>query len=104
MAADNRTISRPRGASVTKAMERTSVRKDANRPHFVVMDNLNQALADLRGTVQALYAVDTHINDSEDNEAVRSVLSRLLMADMGMVEDAERKAWTAIIVQKGGAQ
>jgi hypothetical protein len=75
-----------------------------DRPYFNVMDHLNQALSDLRGTVQALYAVDTHINDSEDHEACRVVLSRLLMADLGLVEDAERKAWAEIIVRKGGAQ
>jgi hypothetical protein len=75
-----------------------------DRPHFNVMDHLNQAIADLRGTVQALYHIDTHINDREDNDACRTVLSRLLMADMGMVEDAERAAWAAIIVRKGGAQ
>jgi hypothetical protein len=74
-----------------------------DRPHFNVMDHLNQTISDLRATVQALYHIDTHISDREDNEACRVVLSRLLMADMGMVEDAERRAWAEIIVRKGGA-
>jgi hypothetical protein len=95
MANSNRTTSTPRGASVAKVTLQ-------DRPHFNVMDNLNQAITDLRGTVQALYHVDTHINDREDNEACRVVLSRLLMADLGLVEDAERNAWAEIIVRKGG--
>ena len=97
MANGNRTTSTPRGASVAKVTLQ-------DRPHFNVMDSLNQALTDLRGTVQALYAIDTHIDDSEDHEACRIVLSRLLMTDMGLVEDAERRAWAEIIVRKGGAQ
>ena len=96
MANGNRTTSAPRGASVAKVTLQ-------DRPHFNVMDHLNQAITDLRGTVQAL-AVDTHISDREDNEACRTVLSRLLMADLGLVEDAERNAWAEIIVRKGGAQ
>jgi hypothetical protein len=75
-----------------------------DRSHFNVMDSLNQAITDLRATVQALYHVDTHIDDREDNEACRNVLSRLLMTDMGLVEDAERRAWAEIIVRKGGAR
>jgi hypothetical protein len=49
MANGNRTTSKPRGASVTKATMVASVRKNtgATRPHFLVMDKLNQALADL---------------------------------------------------------
>jgi hypothetical protein len=94
MANSNRTTSTPRGASVAKVTLQ-------DRPHFNVMDNLNQAPTDLRGTVQALYAVDTHINDREDHEACRVVLSRLLMADLGLVEAAERNAWAAVV--KGGA-
>jgi hypothetical protein len=95
MAKANRTTSTPRGASAANANL---------RPHFFVMDNLNQALEDLSSTVRALYAVDTHINDSEDNETCRSVLSRLLMADLGLVEAAERNAWRVVVEQKGGAQ
>ena len=80
-----------------------SVAKATDRPYFSVMDSLNQAITALRGTVQALYHVDTHIDDCEDNEAVRTVLSRLLMANMGAVEAAERKAWAAVVAPKGGA-
>jgi hypothetical protein len=97
MAKNNRTTSTPRRATAAKDTEAATSR----RPYFHVMDNLNQALSDLRGTVQALYAVDTHINDSEDHEACRVVLSRLLMADLGLVEAAERNAWAAVV--KGGA-
>jgi hypothetical protein len=97
MASDNRTTSTPRGASVAKITFQ-------DRPYFNVMDHLNQSIAELRDTVQALYLVDTHINDREDNEACRVVLSRLLMADLGLVEAAERKAWAEIIPRKGGAQ
>jgi hypothetical protein len=96
MATSNRTTSTPRGASVAKVTLQ-------DRPHFNVMDHLNQTISDLRATVQALYHIDTHINDREDNEACRVVLSRLLMADLGLVEDAERNAWAEIIVRKGGA-
>jgi hypothetical protein len=91
MAKGNRTTtsSRATAAQATKA----DGRKQASRLHFGVMDNLNQALADLSGTVHALYAVDTHITEgTEDNEACRSALSRLLMADLGLVEAAERQA------------
>jgi hypothetical protein len=98
MAKSNRTTSPARRATAAKAT------KAADRPHFNVMDSLNQALADLRGTVQALYAVDTHINDREDNETCRVVLSRLLMADLGLVEAAERKAWRVVVAREGGAQ
>jgi hypothetical protein len=94
MAKRNRTTSTPRRATAAKDTLQ-------DRPHFNVMDNLNQAPTDLRGTVQALYAVDTHINDREDHEACRVVLSRLLMADLGLVEAAERNAWAAVV--KGGA-
>jgi hypothetical protein len=97
MANSNRTTSKPRGASVAKVTLQ-------DRPHFAVMDSLNQALADLRGTVQALYAIDTHINDSEDHEACRVVLSRLLMADLGLLKDAERQAWRVVVARKGGVQ
>ena len=97
MAKGKATTAKARPASVAKITLQ-------DRPHFNVMDHLNQAIADLRGTVQALYHIDTHINDREDNDACRTVLSRLLMADMGMVEDAERRAWAEIIVRKGGAQ
>jgi hypothetical protein len=97
MAKGNRTTSTPRGASVAKVTLQ-------DRPHFNVMDHLNHALTDLRGTVQALFAVDTHINDREDHEACRVVLSRLLMADLGLVEAAERKAWAVVVAGKGGAQ
>jgi hypothetical protein len=100
MANRNRTTSTPRRASAAKATKAATVR----RSYFNVMDNLNQALSDLRGTVQTLYAVDTHINDSEDHEACRVVLSRLLMADLGLVEEAERNAWRVVVEQKGGAQ
>jgi hypothetical protein len=75
-----------------------------DRPHFNVMDSLNQALTDLRGTVQALYAVDTHIDDREDHEACRVVLSRLLMADLGLVEEAQRTAWRVVIAQQDAAR
>ena len=97
MAKGNRTASTPLGASVAKGTLQ-------DRPHFAVMDHLNQALSDLRETVQALYAVDTHIDDREDHEACRVVLSRLLMADLGLVEAAERKAWAVVVAGKGGAQ
>jgi hypothetical protein len=100
MAKGNRTTSTPRRATAAKATEAATAR----RPYFNVMDSLNQALSDLRGTVQALYAVDTHINDSEDHEACRVVLSRLLMADLGLVEAAERRAWAVVVTGKGGAQ
>ena len=94
-----------KGKATTSKAPPASVAKITlqDRPHFNVMDHLNQTISDLRATVQALYHIDTHINDREDNEACRVVLSRLLMADMGMVEDAERRAWAEIIVRKGGA-
>ena len=81
---------------------RATAAKDTlqDRPHFNVMDNLNLSTDLPRETVQALYAVDTHINDREDHEACRVVLSRLLMADLGLVEEAERNAWAAVV--KGG--
>jgi hypothetical protein len=66
------------------------------------MDNLNQALSELRGTVQAFYAVDTH-SDAEDAETCRAPLFRLLMADLGLLEAAERKAWAVVVAGKGGA-
>jgi hypothetical protein len=97
MAKGNRTTAKPRAASVAKITLQ-------DRPHFNVMDHLNQTISDLRETVQALYHIDTHINDREDNEACRVVLSRLLMADMAMVEDAERKAWRVVVAREGGAQ
>jgi hypothetical protein len=95
--ARNHTASKAPAASVAKITLQ-------DRPHFNVMDHLNQSISDLRATVQALYAIDTHINDREDHEACRVVLSRLLMADLGLVEDAERKAWAAVVARKGGAQ
>src|SRR4030081_2750222 len=101
MAKGNRTTSTARRATAAKATLAAST--NPTRPHFNVMDSLNQALTDLRSTVQALYAVDTHIDDREDNEACRVVLSRLLMADLGLVEDAERKAWAVVVAGKGGA-
>jgi hypothetical protein len=104
MAKGKATTTRTCVASVSNATLAASVRKATDHPHFNVMDSLNQAIADLRATVQALYAIDTHIDDLEDHGACRVVLSRLLMADLGLVEDAERKAWAAIIVRKGGAQ
>jgi hypothetical protein len=97
MAKANRTTSTSRRASVAKVSLQ-------DRPHFAVMDGLNQALEELSSTVQALYLVDTHINDSEDHEACRTVLSRLLMADLGLLKDAERQAWRVVVAQKGGAQ
>jgi hypothetical protein len=96
MAKGNRTTAKARPASVAKVTLQ-------DRPHFNVMDSLNQALTDLRSTVQALYLVDTHISDSEGHEACRVVLSRLLMADLGLVEAAERKAWAVVVAGKGGA-
>jgi hypothetical protein len=96
MANSNHTASKPHGASVAKATLE-------DRPHFNVMDSLNRALSDLSGTVRALYLVDTHIDDREDNEAVRNVLSRLLMADLGLVETAERQARRVVVERKGGA-
>jgi hypothetical protein len=94
-----------KGKATTSKAPPASVAKITlqDRPHFNVMDHLNQTISDLRATVQALYHIDTHINDREDNEACRTVLSRLLMADMGMVEDAERQAWAAVVARKGGA-
>jgi hypothetical protein len=103
MAKRKATTSRAYDASVAKATTAASVRKATDRSHFAIMDSLNQAITALRGTVQALYHVDTHIADCEDNEAVRTVLSRLLMANMAAVEAAERKAWAEIITRKGGA-
>lgn len=96
MAKGKATTSRACVASAAKATLQ-------HRQHFNVMDSLNQAITDLRSTVQALYAIDTHIDDVEDNGACRVVLSRVLMADLALVEDAERKAWAEIIVRKGGA-
>ena len=96
MAKGNRTTSTPCGATAAKATLQ-------GRPYFNVMDSLDRSLSDLRGTVQALYAVDTHIDDREDHEACRVVLSRLLMADLGLVETAERKAWDVVVAGKGGA-
>ena len=96
MAKANRTTSTPRRATAAKA------RKAPGRPYFAVMDNLNQALTELRGTVQALYAVDTH-SDAEDAETCRAPLFRLLMADLGLLEAAERKAWAVVVAGKGGA-
>jgi hypothetical protein len=75
--------------------------RGAGSPHFGVMDNLNQALADLSDTVQALHAVDTHIDGSEDNETCRVALSRLLMADLGLLKAAERQAWRVVVAPKG---
>jgi hypothetical protein len=98
MAKGNRTTSKPRGASVAKVTLAA-----ADRPHVAAMDSLNQALEELSSTVRALYLVDTHINDSEDHEACRTVLSRLLMADLGLLKDAERQAWRVVVAQKGGA-
>ena len=104
MANRNRTTSTPRRATAAKAIEAATVRKDAGRPHFNVMDDLNQALADLSGTVRALYAVDTHIDGDEDgHETCRIALLRLLMADLGLVEAAERQAWRVVVAREGGA-
>jgi hypothetical protein len=97
MAKGKATTVKARPASVAKVTFQ-------DRPHFAVMDSLNRALEELSSTVQALYLVDTHINDSEDHEACRTVLSRLLMADLGLVEAAERQAWRVVVAQKGGAQ
>ena len=103
MAKGKATTSRASDASVSKATTAASVAKAPGRPYFAVMDNLNQALSELRGTVQALYAVDTH-SDAEDAETCRAPLFRLLMADLGLLEDAERKAWAVVVAGKGGAQ
>ena len=62
---------------------------------------LNQAIEDLARTIRALHTVDTHISDGNDNEGCRISLSRLLMADLGAVEAAERKAWAVVV--KGDA-
>ena len=102
MAKNNRTTSPPRRATAAKARKAPSVAKATGRPYFAVMDNLNQALSELRGTVQALYAVDTH-SDAEDAETCRAPLFRLLMADLGLLEAAERKAWAVVVAGKGGA-
>jgi hypothetical protein len=102
MAKANRTTSTPRRATAAKARKAPSVAKAPGRPYFAVMDNLNQALSELRGTVQALYAVDTH-SDAEDAETCRAPLFRLLMADLGLLEAAERKAWAVVVAGKGGA-
>jgi hypothetical protein len=107
MANGNRTTSKPRGASVTKATEAASVQKDGKppRPHFLVMDKLNQALAELSDTVQTLHAVDTHIiEDIEDNRTCRTVLSRQLMTDLATLKAAEREAWRRVVAREGGAQ
>jgi hypothetical protein len=106
MAKGNRTTSRACDASVANAATAPSVAKAIDRPYFDVMDNLNQALSDLRGTVQALHAVDTHMigpSDAEDAETCRAPLFRLLIADLGLVEAAERKAWAVVVAGKGGA-
>jgi hypothetical protein len=95
MATGNRTTSRPCGACVMKVTEAADATHDL---HFNAMDKLNQALSDLSGTVRALYAVDTHIDADEDgHETCRIALLRLLMADLGLVEDAERQAWGTVI-------
>jgi len=99
MAKANRTTSPPRRATAAKARKAPSVAKATGRPYFAVMDNLNQALSELRGTVQAFYAVDTH-SDAEDAETWRAPP---LMADLGLVEAAERKAWAVVVAGKGGA-
>jgi hypothetical protein len=104
MATGNRTTSKPRDASAAKATTTASVAKATDRPYFNVMDNLNRALTDLRGTMQALYAVDTHIDDREDHEACRPALSRLLMADLGLVEEAQRTAWRVVVAQQDAAR
>ena len=103
MAKGKVTTSRACDASVASATTAPSVARATDRPYFNVMDNLNRALFDLRSTVQALYAVDTNIDDREDHDACRVVLSRLLMADLGLVETAERKAWAVVVAGKGGA-
>jgi hypothetical protein len=72
------------------------------------MDKLNQAISDMAGTVRALWAVDTHMigpSDAEDAETYREALMRLLLADLGLVEEAERPAWAAFAAaRKGGAK
>jgi hypothetical protein len=98
MAKGNRTTSTHGRATAAKATAAAAV-----RPHFHAMDKLNQALEELASTVRALYAVDSHIDDTEDSEACRVPLSRLPMADLALVEAAEREAWR-IVVQRGGAQ
>jgi hypothetical protein len=106
MAKGNRTTAKPHAASAAKATTAPSVAKAADRPYFNVMDNLNQALTELRSTVQALHAVDTHMigpSDAADAETCRAPLFRLLLADLGLVETAERKAWAVVVAGKGGA-
>jgi hypothetical protein len=71
------------------------------RPHFEVMDSLNRALFDLKSTIRALYHVDGHVNDYAERKVCREILSQLLMADLGLVEAAEREAWRVVV--KGGA-
>jgi hypothetical protein len=61
---------------------------------FTVKDGINQALTALAGTVRALHAVDLHIDeDEEGKETCRNALMRLLLADLGSLEEAERRAW-----------
>ena len=46
------------------------------RSHFEAMDKLNQALDELANTINAPYAVDTHIiENTEDDEICRNALS-----------------------------
>ena len=91
MAKGNRTTSTPRRATAAKATA-------AVRPHVTAMDKLNQAFTDLAGTVRALHAVDMDgPSDADDAEICRATLMRLVMADLGLVEAAERTAWRTII-------
>lgn len=93
MAKGKSTTSKPRGSTVTKAGPVQSGR-------FGAMDKLNQALECLSGTARALYAVDTHMigpNDADDAEGCRNTLMRLLLADLELVNDAERQAWRIVV-------
>jgi hypothetical protein len=113
MAKGKATTAKPRAASVTKVTKAASAVANHSR-RFDAMDKLNRALECLTGTARSLYAVDTHMigpNDADDADTCRDTLMRLLLADLGMVNDAERQAWRTVIgpgkepgTIEGGAQ